>query len=111
MFMNIDTQKAQMSKTSKSSILSKLMRTLSLKEKTEQNIQMDENYDLIYSLKDAKKEWIDANMCFEFADAQEMVDYYTYKIKASQVRYEYFLKAAKEKGIKIETIDEGINPQ
>jgi len=108
--MDIDTQKSQVNKTPRNSIISRLAGVLLLKESTKHAIYNDDNNDLIFSLKNAKKEWMDANMCFEYAEAQELVDYYTYKIKACQVRYEYYLKAAKEKGIKVEVLNERINP-
>jgi len=36
---------------------------------------------------------------YEFTEDPELVDYYTYKIKATQPRYQYLLKKAKEKGL------------
>jgi len=62
--------------------------------------------ELLEGIKSARNEWIDANMNFDYVDDQEIVDYYTYKILASQVRYEYFLKKAKEKGVKVGLIEE-----
>ena len=36
---------------------------------------------------------------YEFADEPDLVDYYTYNLKAAQMRYEYLLKKAKERGM------------
>ena len=55
--------------------------------------------DLIKNLKNAQSEFENANRNYEFADDPELVDYYTYKIKATQTRYQYLLKKAKEKGL------------
>ena len=61
------------------------------------NISDDE---LIENINQAKKEWLEANSSFEYIDDKDIIDYYTYKILACQIRYEYFLKLAKEKGFK-----------
>ncbi|MCX7843313.1 MAG: YaaL family protein [Clostridia bacterium] len=47
-----------------------------------------------------RTEWSAAVKNFEFAESEEIVDYYTYKIKAYEVMYEYLIKQAKEKGIR-----------
>lgn len=57
--------------------------------------------ELMENIRNAKKEWVEANTNFEYVEDQEIVDYYTYKILASQIRYEYFLRKAKEKGFKV----------
>ena len=36
---------------------------------------------------------------YEFANEPELVDYYTYNIKATQTKYQYLLKKVKEKGL------------
>jgi len=48
------------------------------------------------SIQDAYREWQNALSNFESAEGKEMVDYYTYRIKASQIRYDYLIKKAKE---------------
>jgi len=55
--------------------------------------------DLINHLKNAQNEFETAVSNYEFADDPELVDYYTYKIKATQTRYQYLLKKAKERGL------------
>jgi hypothetical protein len=83
--------------------LNKLLRKVFNRETINHKVtaSTDDNYELLACISDAKKEWSDANTRFEYADKQELVDYYTYKIKACQVRYEYFLKRAKEKGLTV----------
>lgn len=61
--------------------------------------------DLVEAIKQARREWACAYSNFEYADDNEMVDYYTYKIKACQVRYNYLIRQAKEKGIKVELLE------
>jgi len=55
--------------------------------------------DLITHLKNAQNEFETAVSNYEFADDPELIDYYTYKIKATQTRYQYLLKKAKERGL------------
>ena len=59
----------------------------------------DDTQDLINHLKNAQNEFETAVSNYEFADDPELVDYYTYKIKATQTRYQYLLKKAKERGL------------
>ena len=56
--------------------------------------------DVLESLKKTKNDWIAANANFEFLDEKEMVDYYSYVIKALQIKYEYLLRKAKDMGLK-----------
>ena len=58
-----------------------------------------ETKELIKNLKNAQVEFESAINNYEFANEPELVDYYTYKIKATQTRYQYLLKQAKEKGL------------
>lgn len=51
--------------------------------------------ELYNTIHDAYMEWQNALANFEGADCKDMVDYYSYRIKASQIRYEYFLRKAK----------------
>lgn len=61
----------------------------------------DETEELLGCINDARTEWLNANMNFNYAEDSEVIDYYTYKIKASEIRYEYYLKKAREMGIKL----------
>lgn len=55
--------------------------------------------ELLKTLMDARNEWLDAVSCFENAYEEMLIDYYTYKMKACEARYTYFIKLAKEKGL------------
>ena len=52
--------------------------------------------ELTNSIQDAYMEWQSALSNFENAIGKEMIDYYAYRIKASQIRYDYLIKKAKE---------------
>ena len=52
--------------------------------------------ELTESIRDAYMEWQNALANYETAEGKEMIDYYAYRIKASEIRYEYFLRKAKE---------------
>lgn len=52
--------------------------------------------ELAEDIRDAYMEWQNALANYETADSKEMVDYYAYRIKASEIRYEFYLRKAKE---------------
>lgn len=54
--------------------------------------------ELLENLKKAKQEWIVASTNYEFAQDEELIDYYVYAIKAAQLKYDYLLKKVKEVG-------------
>ncbi len=76
--------------------------SVSRKAKTAALKDMEETAQLLESISSIKKEWSSAVNNFEYADSQEMVDYYTYKIKAYEVMYEFLLKKAKAKGVRVD---------
>lgn len=55
--------------------------------------------ELMKNLIEARNEWLDAVGSFEHAYEEELVDYYTYKMKACEARYTYFIKLAKDVGL------------
>jgi hypothetical protein len=55
--------------------------------------------EIIQDLLSAKAELDAAVQNFNFADSDELIDLYAYKIKAAQTKYSLFLKKAKENGI------------
>lgn len=59
----------------------------------------EDTKDLINNLKNAQDDFETAVTNYEFAEEPELIDYYTYKIKATQTRYQYLLKKAKERGL------------
>ena len=48
---------------------------------------------------EARNEWIETSTNFEYVHEEKLVDYYTYKLKACEARYTYFIKLVKEKGL------------
>lgn len=98
--MDLNTQKNLNIRFLKNAILAKLSNLL-MKEKSElaEDDELVEIENLVKCINDAKKEWLSANANFEYAVDSEIIDYYTYEIKAYQSRYEYLLKKAKEKGL------------
>lgn len=65
----------------------------------------EKDLDLIISIIKVKKELEEANKNFEFAEG-DLIDYYTYQIKANRAKFDYLLKKAKENGIVIDMIDQ-----
>lgn len=57
--------------------------------------QKKANADLISSIIKTREDLIAANNNYEFADG-DLIDYYLYQIKATQSKYNYLLKKAKE---------------
>ncbi len=60
--------------------------------------------DLIKSILNAREELNQLNKNFEYAD-EDMIDYYTYQLKANQSKLDYLIKFAKNKGISIDMIE------
>lgn len=67
--------------------------------------ESEKDLDLIISIIKVKKELEEANKNFEFAEG-DLIDYYTYQIKANRAKFDYLLKKAKENGIAIDMIDQ-----
>lgn len=105
--MDFNPQRIQNVRNHKSSIFSKIFNLFSIGNKTEEAVESgnSENDELLENIKNARKEWADACANFEYVNEEEVVDYYTYKIKACQVKYDYLIKKAKEKGIKVDIIE------
>ena len=70
-------------------------------EKTEDEKQLE----LLVSIYKTKKEMDVANRNFEYAEG-DLIDYYTYKIKATRAKLDYLVKKAKEYGLEIDMIDQ-----
>lgn len=65
-----------------------------IKEKTEE----ERNKELLLSIVKTKKNLEDAHRNFEFAE-NDLIDYYSYNIKANQAKLDYLIKLAKSKGL------------
>lgn len=59
--------------------------------------------DLIVSIMKAKKEMDEMCKNFEFAE-EDLIDYYTYQIKANRAKFDYLLKQAKHQGVELDMI-------
>lgn len=70
-------------------------------EKSEEEKQIE----LMISIIKAKKELEVANLNFEYAQ-DDLIDYYTYQIKASRAKFDYLVKKAKEKGLALDMIEQ-----
>lgn len=70
-------------------------------EKTEE----EKEIELIVSIIKAKKELEMASLNFEYAQ-EDLIDYYTYQIKATRAKFDYLVKKAKERGIALDMIQQ-----
>ena len=100
--MDTTIQNEQQRSLHKNNLLKRISHKLLRKNITTTSIKnREEAEDILNEIKFSKNEWISANEIFEYTSEQELIDYCTYNIKACQVRYEYFLRKAKEKGIRL----------
>ena len=67
--------------------------------------EIDKEIELITSILKTKEELKNANINFEYAE-NELIDYYTYQIKANQAKLDYLLRIAKAKGIVVDRVNE-----
>lgn len=70
-------------------------------DKTEEEKEME----LMLSILKTKQELEAANVNFEYAQ-EDLIDYYTYEIKATRAKFDYLVKKAKEKGLALDMIEE-----
>ena len=72
-----------------------------IEEKTDE----DRKIDLIKNIIKTKTELEIANKNFEYAE-DEMIDYYSYQIKAIGAKFNYLIKRAKKQQIVLDVIEE-----
>ena len=77
------------------------VRETRLIEKTE----IEKEIELIRTIIKTREELKSNNMNFEYAKG-DLVDYYTYQIKANQSKLDYLIKLAKARGIKVDMIND-----
>ena len=65
--------------------------------------EIEKEKELIKNIIKTREELKNANKNFEFAE-KDLVDYYTYQIKADQAKLSYLIKIAKVKGIELDMI-------
>lgn len=71
-----------------------------VKDKSEK----EKNIELIESIMKTRKELNEAHHNFEFAE-DDMIDYYSYQIKANQSKLDYLIRSAKRNNLSLETIN------
>lgn len=67
--------------------------------------EKEKEMQLIESIIKTRKELNRAHTNFEFAE-EELIDYYTYEIKATQSKLDYLIRLAKSKKIRINRIEQ-----
>ena len=67
--------------------------------------EMEKEIELIRMIIKTREELKIANINFEYAK-DDLVDYYTYQIKANQAKLDYLIKLAKTKGIAVNMINQ-----
>lgn len=72
-------------------------------EKIIETTEMEKETELIKCIIKTREDLKAANRNFEYAQ-DDLVDYYTYEIKANQAKLNYLIKLAKEKGIEVDMI-------
>ena len=72
-----------------------------LKGKTEE----EKRIELIRAIMDTKEKIKIARCNFEYAE-EELIDYYTYQIKANQAKLDYLIKIAKRNGLVLSKVNE-----
>lgn len=97
--MNPDVDRGFETSAKKGGLIARLLKAFTFKGRTDLSVSTScrEIEEIFDCLKNAKAEWDEANMNFDYAEDKEIVDYYIYRIKACEVRYDYFLKKAKER--------------
>ena len=105
--MGINPQANRIVEMQKSNIFVNIINSITRRKKREslETKKMDDINDILADIYQAKKEWVNANINFEYVEERELVDYYTYRIKACEVKYEYLIKKAKERGIRLDSLD------
>lgn len=64
--------------------------------------KLTEEEEIINNLQEAFDEWKRKENYFEVAIEPDLIDHAIYEIEASKIKYIYFLKKARKKGISIE---------
>lgn len=76
------------------------IRERKIREKTDK----EKREELVKSILNAREELNQLNKNFEYAD-RDMIDYYTYELKANQSKLDYLIRFAKSKGISLDLIE------
>ena len=74
-------------------------------EKIIEKTEIEKEIEIVKSIIKTREELKSANKNFEYAE-DDLVDYYTYQIKANQAKLNYLIKLAKTKGIVVDMIND-----
>ena len=74
-------------------------------EKIIEKTEIEKEIELVRSIIKTREELKSANKNFEYAE-DDLVDYYTYQIKANQAKLNYLIKLAKTKGIVVDMVND-----
>lgn len=74
-------------------------------EKIAEKTEIEKERELIKTIIKTREELKMANRNFEYAQ-DDLIDYYTYQIKANQAKLDYLIKLAKTKGIEVDMIND-----
>lgn len=74
-------------------------------EKIVEKTEVEKEIELIRTIIKTREELKVANRNFEYAQ-DDLVDYYTYQIKANQAKLDYLIKLAKAKGLEVDMIND-----
>lgn len=81
------------------------MREVYIKERNvKEKSNKERELELLKSILSTKEELKQLNENFQYAD-KEMIDYYTYELKANQSKLDYLIKFAKKNGISLDMIE------
>lgn len=69
-----------------------------------QMTEEEEKKEILRNIINTRAALTNANKNFEFANTNELIDYYIYKIKATQTKLDGLIKLAKVRGIELEKL-------
>ena len=72
--------------------------------KVKDNTDEEKDLELIISVTKTKQELNLAHRNFEYAE-EDLIDYYSYQIKANQTKLDYLMKKARKKGIALDMVN------
>lgn len=68
------------------------------------NKDIQNEIELLKSITETKRELFIANKNFEVAE-EDLIDYYSYQIKANKAKLDYLIKEVKTKGLAVDMIN------
>ena len=74
-------------------------------EKIIEKTEIEKQVELVKTIIKTREELKSANKNFEYAQ-DDLIDYYTYEIKANQAKLNYLMKMAKSNGIVVDMIND-----